>query len=357
MFFLAFRKDAAGNPLLSPDDASLETLRSIQPGGVVLFGENIRTTEQVRELIGSVRNSCALPPFFAVDQEGGTVQRISRTDLIPATTIPPMRDVGRTGNLLLARKIGGVIGSELGVFGFNMDFAPVCDVFSNPQNTVIGTRSFSSDPQQAADFSCALSEGLRSEGIIPVCKHFPGHGDTALDTHAGRVSLSKTLDELRRTELVPFRAQIAAGAEVIMAAHISLPEISGNDAPATMLPEVIGGILRGELGFRGVVVTDSLSMGAVTQYYSSGEAAVLAVKAGADMLLMPDDPAEAKRALLAAVKRGEISAARIDESAARILALKKKYGLWESKPPADESLLGCAEHLRIAEEISKEASP
>lgn len=348
MFFLAFRKDNAGNNILSLTGEAAETVRSIQPGGFVLFGENIGTVEQVRGLIRQVQDACAVPPFISVDQEGGDVQRIRHTELIPATDLPSMWEVGSTGNLSLARETGDVLGSELGVFGFNMDFAPVCDVFSNPLNKVIGTRSFSSDPSAAAAFSCALSEGLRSEGIIPVCKHFPGHGDTSADTHEGYAAVNKTLEELRQTELVPFRAQIAAGAEAVMVAHISLPLINGDETPATLSPKVIQGILRGELGFQGVVITDSLSMGAVVQHYTPGEAAVLAVKAGADLLLMPEDPAAARDAVLAAVKSGEISVSRIDESVQRILTLKKKYNLWNPAAPGEESLLGCAEHLRVA---------
>lgn len=351
MFFLAFRHGADGTVLWTYNQTVHDTIRAIQPGGIVLFGENIHTTSQVRELIRRMKHDCSIPPFLSVDQEGGTVQRIRRTDLIPATDIPSMWDVGRTGNTELARRVGGVIGSELSVFGFNMDFAPDCDVFSNPNNKVIGKRSFSSDPRKAAEFSAAVSEGLRGAGIIPVCKHFPGHGDTEADTHAGYASVDKTLEELHQTELVPFEAQIRAGAEMIMVAHISLPKINGDETPASLSPKIIGNLLRKQLGFWGVILTDSLGMGAVSQHYSSGESAVRAVKAGADMVMMPPDPGEAYRAVLSAVKRGEIPESRIDESAGRILALKKQYGLDSSKPLGSESLLGSEEHRRIISQI------
>ena len=351
MFFLCFRKDTDGTVLWTYNDATRKAIRAIQPGGIVLFGENIHTVAQVRSLIGSMKSDCATPPFVGVDQEGGAVQRIRHTELIPATDVPAMWEVGRTGNAALARQVGEVLGSELTVFGFNLDFAPVCDVFSNPKNTVIGTRSFSSDPQTVADLSVALSGGLRSQGIVPVCKHFPGHGDTEADTHEGYAAVNKTLDELRKTELVPFAAQIRAGAEMVMVAHISLPRINGDDTPATMSPKVIDGILRGELGFRGVVVTDALNMGAVANHYASGEAAVRAVQAGADMLLMPEDPQAAFQAVLDAVESGEISEARVDASAQRILALKKKYGLYAEKAPASESLLGSGQHRQVIAQI------
>lgn len=351
MFFLAFRKNADGTDFWTYNQAAHSTVQAIQPGGFVLFGENIHTTAQVRALIRRMKDDCRISPFVAVDQEGGKVQRIRHTDLISATDVPSMWDVGKTGNTELARQVGSVLGSELSVFGFNMDFAPDCDVFSNPNNKVIGTRSFSSNPQQAAIFSVALSEGLRSTGMIPVCKHFPGHGDTEADTHEGYASVDKTLDELKKTELIPFEEQIKAGAEMIMVAHISLPKVNGDETPASLSPKIIQGLLREELGFHGVIITDSLGMGAIAKHFSPGEAAVRAVKAGADILMLPSDPAAAYNTVLAAVKSGEISESRVDESVARILSLKKKYGLDSEKPLGSESLLGSAEHRRIVSQI------
>ncbi len=351
MFFLCFRKDASGADVLTCNGEVRKTLRSVRPGGVVLFGENIRTADQVRALLRDMRAASGVPPFFGVDQEGGTVQRVQKTALLPATTIPSMRSVAKTGDLSLARSVGGVIGSELTVFGFNLDFAPDCDVLTNPKNTAIGSRAFSGDPQTAAEYSVAVAAGIRGEGIIPVCKHFPGQGGTSADTHTGYAAVSQTPGGLRKTELVPFRAQIAAGAEMIMVGHISLPNAVGDGLPASLSPSVIRSLLRGELGFGGVVVTDALNMGAVANRYSSGEAAVLAVKAGADMLLMPADPQAAYGAVLNTVKSGEIPESRIDESVSRILALKEKYGLFTEKQPGSESLLGCKEHLEIVSRV------
>lgn len=351
MFFLSFRRDTDGTVLWTYNSAVQKTIRAIQPGGIVLFGENINTVPQVRELIRNMEKDCGTPPFIGVDQEGGTVQRIHRTAQISATNIPPMWRVGKKGSTALAEKIGEVLGSELTVFGFNLDFAPDCDVLSNPKNTVIGDRSFSSDPKKAAALSVAAAKGIRSQGIVPVCKHFPGHGDTSADTHEGYAVVNKTLAQLRQKELVPFRAQIAAGAEMIMAAHISLPKINGDNTPATMSPKVLQDLLRGELGFRGVIITDAMNMGAVANHYTSGEAAVRAIKAGADMILMPEDPQAAFEAVLQAVKSGDISEARIDESVSRILSLKMKYDLGREKPFAPESLLGCEEHRKIIEQV------
>jgi beta-N-acetylhexosaminidase len=351
MFFLSFRKGSSGEPILACDESVSQTLRNVQPGGIILFGENIRTIEQVRSLIGEMQSECSIPPFIGVDQEGGSVQRVTKTEQIPASVIPPMRSAARTGNLPLARRVGSVIAEELSVFGFNLDFAPDCDVLTNPKNSSIGTRAFSDDAQTVAAFSTAVAEGIRSGGIIPVCKHFPGLGGASADTHKGYSEVLQSLDGLRKTELVPFRAQIDAGAEMIMVGHISLPNVTGDGTPASLSPVVITGLLREELGFDGVVITDSLSMEAITQDYPSGRAAVLAVKAGADMLLIPEDITTAFQALLKSVKSGEIPESRIDASVARILALKKKYHLFTPRQPGDVSLLGSEEHSAILRQI------
>lgn len=351
LFFLCFRKDTDGTNLFTYNDTVKNTIQAIQPGGIVLFGENIHTTAQVRRLIQNMQQDCKTPPFVGIDQEGGAVQRVTETELIPATVVPSMWRVGQTGSTALAKQVGGVLASELSVFGFNLDFAPDCDVFSNLNNTVIGTRAFSSDPQQAAVFSTAVSAGIRGQGVIPVCKHFPGHGDTEADTHEGYAVVNKTLEQLQKTELVPFEAQIKAGAEMIMAAHISLPKINGDNTPASMSKKVLQGLLREELDFSGVIITDALNMGAVADNYTSGEAAVRAVQAGADMLLMPEDPQAAYNAVRKAVQDGTIPQSRIEESVKRILALKKKYKLFSKRELGDESLLGCEEHQQVVAQI------
>lgn len=351
MFFLSFRKENSGKNILTCSESVRQVLRTIQPGGIILFGENISTTEQVRSLIGAMQAECSVPPFVGVDQEGGIVQRITKTAQIPASVIPPMRSVTQAGSLPLARSVGQVIAEELSVFGFNLDFAPDCDVLTNPKNSSIGTRSFSGDAQTAAAFSTAVAGGIRDGGIIPVCKHFPGLGGASADTHNGYSEVLQSLDGLRKTELVPFGAQIDAGAEMVMVGHISLPNVTGDRTPASLSPTVITGLLREELGFGGVVITDSLSMGAITQDYPAGRACVLAVKAGADMLLMPEDIQAAFQALLKAVKSDEIPESRIDASVARILALKEKHCLFTQRQPGDVSLLGSEKHSAILRQI------
>lgn len=352
LFFLCYRKDADGNNLLKLDEASQKQIQHIQPGGITLFEENISTVEGVRSYIQTAESQEMLPPFISIDQEGGFIQRIKNTDSIPATNVPPMMEVGNTGDTALARKIGNVLGSELSVFGFNLDFAPDCDVFSNPHNTVIGNRSFSSDPNVAASMSIAVSNGLRDTGMIPVIKHFPGHGDTDADTHVGYAVSNKTKAELEQTELVPFREQIRSGAEMIMVAHISLPQINGDNTPATLSQSVVTGILRDELGFHGVAVTDAMDMGAITENYTSAQAATMALNAGMDMILMPKNPEEAYQAILKAVQNGTISQERLDTSVLRILTLKYKYDLFDHKKLSDLSVLGCEEHQKIVQQVT-----
>lgn len=351
MFFLAYRKNDDGSNMLVLSEAAKEQLRTIQPGGFCLFGENVGSVEQLRAMISDAKGSVRLPLFVSVDQEGGSVQRISHSEAIPATNLPPMWKVGSTGDPVLARRVGGVLGSELAVFGFNMDFAPVCDVFSNPNNTVIGQRSFSSDPTVVAEMSLELAKGLSDAGIIPAAKHFPGHGDTDADTHIGYAISNKTRKELEQTELIPFRAQIEAGVPLLMVAHISLPALNGDNTPATLSEQVVTGLLRNELGYENIIITDAMNMGAIVENYGGNDACVRAVQAGADMLLMPQDPPGAYQAILEAVHSGVLTEERIDESVLRILRVKYQYRLFDPPPLSDPALLGCAEHQAVADAV------
>jgi beta-N-acetylhexosaminidase len=351
LFFLTYRQDQNGENMLSLNQAAEEEIKTIKPGGLILFRENISEIPQIRSFIQSAQKLSSCPLFVSVDQEGGTVQRITKTDTIPATVIPSMSRLGATNNSDLSRQVGQVIGKELSVFGFNMDFAPVCDVFSNPNNNVIGSRAFSGDPNVVSNLSVALANGLENSGIIPAAKHFPGHGDTDADSHFGYATSNKSLQELWKTELIPFQAQIDAGIPVIMTAHISLPAVTGDYTPASLSKQIITDLLRNEMGFDGIVITDALNMGAITKHYDSSEAAVLAIQAGVDMLLIPDSPMEAYEGVLSAVKNGTISEQRIDESVLRILKVKYEYDLFSPAPLSDVSILGSPEHQNIINQI------
>lgn len=298
-----------------------ERARKYPVGGIVLFAHNIGDPAQLTAFTDSLHR---LPgrPLLAIDEEGGRVARIGNNERFDVFRVPSIAEVGATGKPQLAFDTGKAIGGYLKKYGFHIDFAPVADVNTNPENIVIGKRAFSDHPDKAAPMVAKYLEGLASAGITGCLKHFPGHGDTKDDSHTGYVQTDKNWDELLRCELIPFQAGIKAGARLIMTAHIAAPRITGSDVPATLSPLMLQDKLRGELGYDGIIVSDALGMGAISKHYSSAESAVLCLKAGGDILLMPEKLPEAFEAVLKAVENGEISEGRIDESVRRILGLK-----------------------------------
>ena len=307
--------------------ATQEALQNYPVGGIIYFSENIYNEGQISDMIRLSQEYARYPLFIGVDEEGGRVSRLSSIGV--TDTLEPMATYGAQGDTARVREIGQTLGTQLGSVGFNIDFAPVADVVTNPNNTEIGDRSFSSDPQVAADMVAAMVEGLQSSGTISCLKHFPGHGSTEADSHEGLSVTSRTLEELQQTELIPFLAGIEAGAEMVMISHMSAPAITGDNTPCDLSPVIVTDLLREEMGFTGVVVTDSHEMGAITNYYGCGEAAVKAIAAGCDIVLMPYNLDEAVGAVLTAIENGELTEARIDESVLRILTLKYRYGIVE----------------------------
>ena len=302
-----------------------EMLEKYPVGGVVLFGKNLSSPQQVTAFNQALQEASRIPLFIGVDEEGGSVARLANH---PGFDLPQYESagaVGAAGDPENAREMGRVIGSYLNEYGFNLDFAPVADVNTNPQNPVIGDRAFSSQPRQAAQMASAMAEGLTQEGIIPVFKHFPGHGDTAEDSHSGIAVTYKTAQEMESCEWIPF-SQVPEGAWV-MVGHIAAPEITGDLTPASLSPALVTGVLREQLGFEGLVVTDSLAMGAITQEYTPGQAALEALNAGCDLLLMPAGLEEAFEAVVTALENGTLSQERLDQSVERILEYKLEYGL------------------------------
>ncbi len=295
-------------------------------GGIVFFAANLQTRSQVSTMISNMQSYSEIGLFIAVDEEGGTVARIGNNSSLGTTSFPNMKTIGNSGDTSKAYHVGYTIGSEIAQLGFNLDFAPVADVDSNPDNPVIGNRAFSSDASVAASMVSAAVKGFRDSGTLCTLKHFPGHGDTATDSHAGYTELDKSLDELWEVEFVPFQSGISAGADFVMVGHISVPQVTGNDVPASLSGTMIG-ILRDDLGFNGLVITDSMQMEAITDRYTSGEAAVKAIQAGVDIILMPADLQAAVAGVKAAVKAGTISEERIEESVLRILEAKIEAGI------------------------------
>lgn len=313
------------------EDMALQ-LEKYPAGGVAIFGKNISSPEQLKNFVAAMQQASSLPLFMGVDEEGGSVSRLANSPAFRTEegyVLPQfksMAEIGASGDTGAARTVGFTIGCYLAEYGFNLDFAPVADTNTNPDNVVIGDRAFSSDPELVSQMVAAELDGLHSAEVLGCIKHFPGHGDTVGDTHDGYVSIQKTWDELLSAELIPFINNLD-NTDMVMVAHISLPNVTGDGLPASLSGELINGKLRGELGYDGVVITDSLAMGAIAQEYSSADCAVMALDAGVDILLMPEDYASAFEGVVQAVEEGRLSMERIDESVARVLELKDRLGL------------------------------
>ncbi len=304
------------------DDAVISRIEEYPVGGIALFSRNITSAEQLPMFISDLQSSSKYPLFIAVDEEGGRVARIANSDFFNVASYKSMEDIGKSGDASKAEEVGRQIGLYLKKLGFNLDFAPVADTNTNPQNIVIGDRSYGSDPALVARMVSAQLDGMHDSGIMGTLKHFPGHGDTKDDTHSGYVSVNKSWDELKACELVPFISALDK-ADTIMVSHITVTSI--DKLPSSLSYEIITRKLRNELGYNGVIITDSMAMGAVADSYTSDIAAVMAVKAGADIILMPESLEKSFNGVLNAVNSGEISISRIEESAERVLTLKAKY--------------------------------
>lgn len=308
-------------------EGTREALRQYPIGGVIYFSGNISSEGQLRDLISNTQSFSKIPLMIGVDEEGGRVSRLSGIGV--TDYVAPMASYGSARDEKAVYDLGQHFAESLIDMGFNVNYAPVADIVTNPDNTEIGDRSFSEDPTVAAAMVVQMVKGMQDGGLVSCLKHFPGHGSTSADSHYGMSVSERSLEELRGAEFIPFAAGIEAGAELVMMSHMSLPKVTGSDGPCDLSYEVVTGLLRRELGFEGVIISDSHEMAAITAYYSCGEAAVLAVKAGCDVVLMPESKQAAANALLEAVADGTLSEARINESVLRILSLKYEYGIIE----------------------------
>jgi beta-N-acetylhexosaminidase len=309
------------------EDAKI-LMDSFHVGGFILFGSNIQDAPQLLKYVNELKSYHAgkgVPLFVSVDEEGGRISRVPKT----IKNLPTGKAIGRADNQDYSFEVGQLLAQKVSAFGFNMDFAPVLDINSNPKNPVIGDRSFGAEEAVVSRLGVQIMKGIQSKNVIPVVKHFPGHGDTAVDSHVGLTSVGHDLSRLERFELIPFGEAIKKGADCVMAAHILLPQID-RENPATLSKTIITDILRQQLGFQGVVITDDMTMGAITKHYEIGAAAVKSVTAGVDIVLVAHEKENAAAvfdALKAALEEGKIAEERIDQSLYRILALKEKYGL------------------------------
>ena len=296
-------------------------------GGYILFASNIENPTQTQELINGLKKSSKIQPFVGVDEEGGRVARIGKNSAMGVEKIEPMAQVGKSQNYERANEIGTTIGKYIKNLGFNLDFAPDTDVLTDSNNTEIGDRSFGNDPEVVGKMATEVVKGLQSENISTVLKHFPGHGGSIGNSHQGFSLSNRTEEELKKCEIVPFKTAIENGADCVMVAHMSLPNVTGDNIPATLSKKVVTDMLKTELNFKGVVFSDSMSMGAITENYGTGDACVKAVEAGIDMVLMPENLDEAYNAVLEAVKNGKISQERLDDAVSRIIKAKIQRGI------------------------------
>ena len=307
-----------------------DTYANYPCGGFALFRKNIISPSQLKDFTEALHalNSCA--PMLGIDEEGGRIARIANHSAnFNVTKFPSMGAIAKSGDESQAYAAGKTIGAYLTAYGLDIDFAPVADVNTNPKNPVIGDRAFGDDPAVAAGMVKQVICGLHESGVASCVKHFPGHGDTATDTHTGYAETLKTWDEISACEMIPFRAGVEAGTDFVMTAHIAAPNVTGSDEPATMSYTLLTEKLRGELGYQGLIITDALAMGAIREKYTSSEACIRCILAGADILLMPYDYFEAFDGVVRAVENGVIPESRIDKSVYRVLSFK--YGGQETE--------------------------
>lgn len=368
MIMMSLEQDANGAAVTKLGDEERQILRSVAPGGVILFGANIVTVDQVQALAAELQHAAAVPLIIATDHEGGLVSRITASTEMTATVMPSATLVGIAADALmrsgqpelaveLAWEWGHAIGRELRALGITMNMAPVADVDDPDNHGLLASqrRTFGSDPILVAELVVATISGMHAAGVTAVLKHFPGQGAATRDSHTAAVALELTRSRLDAVDLVPFVAGIGAGARAIMSAHISYPWVTGNDEPATTSRLLITDILRDELEFDGVVLTDALNMDAVALRRESVNLAIAAITAGADMMLKPIDPVALHTELVDAVNSGMLSRHRLEQSVRRILELKLRAGLFGPSTswtdPAAAEILGSVAHQRLVEEI------
>ncbi len=310
------------------DESFREALEEYPVGGIIYFANNLVDDRQTTEMISTIREYAEevinIGLFIGVDEEGGTVARVA--DRLGTTRFNDMSVYGEENDYETAYYIGSTLAGDISQFGFNLDFAPVADVLTNSENTVVKKRAFSSDPEVVSNMVSGVVQGLMDGNVVSVVKHFPNHGAAGEDSHEGFAVSERTMDELRETDLLPYYSAIEQGVPMIMVGHITMSAIDP-DYPASLSYKIVTELLKEEMNFQGVVITDAMNMGAISQNYSIAESAVLAVKAGCDMLLYVSDIETVVDALEAAVEEGTITIEQIDDSVQRIIKVKLDYGI------------------------------
>lgn len=335
----------------------LDAIEKANVGNVILFSDNIGNARQARQLCiqiqDAVKRKTGIPAFIAIDQEGGMVSRMP----FDGTIFPGNMGMAATCNPQNARAAGEITGKELHALGFNVNFAPVLDINTNPKNLEIGVRSYGDQPELIAEYGRATIQGLKAGGVMAVAKHFPGHGDTEVDSHFGLSSLNKTLEQLEKEAFVPFYSAIDAQVEGIMSVHAMFPKVEKEKIPATMSHTILTELLRKKLGFEGLIFTDCLEMGAIKEHYGTAEGAVAAILAGANIILISHTApvaVETAQRIEEAVKSGEIPMELIDESVEKIMKYKEKYARYDIAS-TDFSVVGCKEDRAFSQWVYRQS--
>ncbi len=332
-----------------------ELMREFQFGGVTLFGRNIEGPEQIADFSARLQAaSPKVPLWVAIDQEGGRVARLQR----PFTIWPPMMVLGRSGDATLAARFATALAAELRAVGISLDFAPVLDIHTNPKNPVIGDRALAEQADQVAELGSVLIHGLQDGGVAACGKHFPGHGDTSVDSHLDLPVVDHPPDRIRRVECVPFQAGVDARVAFMMTAHILVPSID-EERPATLSPRIVQTILREEMRYEGVILSDALEMKAIADRYAVPDAAVAAMAAGCDGLLICNGDVALQvatlEALVHAVEDGRLPRRRVDDALLRLRRAKERFltpGAFRPAPSWKE-VVGCEAHLLLADEMAR----
>ena len=336
LFFVAPEALTGEEAVTESSDALTQALAEKPVGGVILFARNLISREQTMALLADVQSASRLAPFLGVDEEGGTVSRVGANSAMGVTRLQDMSVYGASGD---ARALYGDLynlAQSLNTLGFNVDFAPVADVTTGSDENPMKLRSFSSDPERCASMVSVSVGALQDGGVAACLKHFPGYGTATADDHNGSVSLDRTLEQLEQTEFVPFSAGIGKGAYFVMVSHLSVPAVTGDDTPADLSEKLVTELLRNTLHFQNVVITDAHNMGSIAQNYTPAEAAVAALRAGVDMILMPQDLQGAYDGVTKAIADGVLTEDRIDRSVLRILNVKIQLGLLSEAPQPAE---------------------
>lgn len=326
LFYIRPEALTGADTVTAAGDQTKSSFEQYPVGGLIYFARNLVDPAQTKAMLANTQQyamECLnIPVFIGIDEEGGLVARVAGNSAFAIENIGNMQAIGATGDTTKAYAVGTTLASYLLNLGFNMDFAPDADVLTNPENTVIGSRSFGTDTQLVSEMVINVLQGLKDQGMPGVVKHFPGHGATSGDTHEGFAYTNKTLEEMMTGELIPFQKAIEWGVDFVMVGHFAAPQVVGDDTPCSLSKVMVTDILRNQLGYDGIIITDAMDMGALTESYDSKTAAVMAIEAGNDMLLMPENFKEAYNGILEAVQSGNIREERINESLRRILKVK-----------------------------------